>query len=360
MLRQLSTRLCSRPVSCPLSAIATSKLPNNKEGGEGVPTSGYAKRNPENVHWTVEHGENKSRLDRFIKRRAPGLPPGLIQRLIRQGKVTVGGHPPRRNAHPVSTDDIVEVPGHIKLGLSRGKKKPPSDDTSLKEAEMVRTWVIHRDARCVVLNKPAGIATQGGTNMGERHVEAFLPGIGGGRYWLVHRLDKEVSGALIVARDVGAAGILSEHFRNQLISKTYWALVRGKPQRSSGVITADVAGKTAATAYRVLTYAGEHGTFLEMKPTTGRKHQLRVHCAEVLGTPIQGDAKYAGNDALCSTPPALPTGEQVKERIHLHARSIEFPCLTKRHGTSSETNTVTVEAPLPIDIKQYWEALGFH
>lgn len=310
------------------------------------------------VEWTVDETEHNTRLDRFVKRRAPGLPPGLIQKLIRRGKIRVRGDAPRRNAHPLRAQDTVQIPGDIKLGLTRGKKKPPEDDTTIQEAELVRSWVLHRDARCAVLNKPPGIATQGGSNIGERHVEAFLSGIGAGRYWLVHRLDKEASGTLVVARDVGAAALLAEYFRERKVVKTYWALVRGAPIRPDGIITAPVNGKTALTAYRTVKSADENCTWLELKPQTGRKHQLRIHCANVLGTPIVGERKYTsrlGLKALSIEPQGL----------HLHSQCIEFPQLTRVHpggarpqlGPRLRTH-VRVEAPLPPHMHSYWNALS--
>ncbi len=314
------------------------------------------------VYWCVKEEENGARLDRFIKRHAPGLPPGLIQKLIRKGRITVDGASPRRNAYPLEPNSIVGVPGDIKLGLTRGKRAPPPDDTTLAEAFEIRKWILHRDARCVVLNKPPGISTQGGRRSEERHIEAMLSGIGSGRYWLVHRLDREVSGTLVVARDVGAAALLGEYFRERKISKTYWALVKGKPITPSGVITAPIAGKTAFTKYSTIA-SEESGncTLLELKPTTGRKHQLRIHCAGVLGTPIVGDLRYSPKTGLKSLVPR----ESEWKGINLHARRIEFPALTKVHlggakpqlGVKAES-FVDVEAPLPQEMREYWESLG--
>lgn len=315
----------------------------------------------DSVQWTVDPTEDNTRLDRFVKRRAPGLPPGLIQKIIRRGRIRVNGDTPVRNSHPVYANDNVEVPGDIKLGLTRGKRKPSDEDTTLKEAEMVRSWVLHRDARCVVLNKPPGIATQGGTSVGERHVEAFLSGIGAGRYWLVHRLDKDVSGTLVVARDVGAAALLAEHFRNRAVVKTYWALVHGRPLQPNGVITAPIDGKTAYTAYQTVENATEDFTWLELKPSTGRKHQLRIHCANMLGTPIVGDSRY-GSDR------GLKTITAEHDWMYLHSQCIEFPQLTKVHvgrprpqlGPNLKSH-VRVEAPLPVHMENFWKenGLGF-
>lgn len=305
------------------------------------------------VSWPVPNHEDGSRLDRFIKRRAPGVPPGLIQRLIRQRRVRVNSELANRNALPVHTGDVIWFPGDIKLGLHRGKRKPADDDVSLAEAEEVRKWVIHRDARCAVLDKPAGLAVQRG---GGRCLEDLLSGIGTGRYWLVHRLDREVSGAIVVARDVGAAGLLAEAFRSREVVKKYWGLVAGKVNEKKGVIDSDVDGKKAITRWRVVEAVDRYFTWLELEPRTGRKHQLRVHCADVLGTPLLGDMKYGG------------FGEEASELdggLHLMSREVCFPRLTatcggggKRRKAKGGSGILRVTAPLPAHMKDTWKRLG--
>jgi 23S rRNA pseudouridine955/2504/2580 synthase len=329
------------------------------------------------VQWRVGREESGTRLDRFIKRRAPGVPPGLIQRLIRQRRISVAGVTAIRNAHPLRGGEVVEFPGEVKLGLSRGKKKPKDDDISLQEAEYIRSRVLHRDARCVVLDKPAGLATQGGTNVGTRHVEAFLPGLGSGRYWLVHRLDKDVSGALVVARDVGAAATLAGHFRSRRVQKTYWALVEGSLKTRGGVIQMDIDGKASETEYRVVQDLGGFGAWLALRPRTGRKHQLRIHCAEGLKCAIVGDTMYGkpaesfGRDMPFLSSPQNGISDMAESRhVHLHARGIAFPKLTsvehrgpsraKRTGgrVSKAAEMISVTAPLCDHMKGTWTRLG--
>lgn len=324
------------------------------------------------IKWEVTAVDDGARLDRFIKRRAPGVPPGLIQRLIRKRSVLVQSIPAIRNAHPVRTGDIVTFPGHVKLGLSRGKRRPPTDDVSLAEAAIVKSWVLHRDARCVVLNKPAGLATQGGSDQGLRHLEALLPGIGEGRYWLVHRLDKEVAGAIAVARDVGAAGVLAEHFRSRLVRKTYWALVEGAVKEKTGFIDLPVDGKRARTDYRVLQKLDKKFAWVELSPRTGRKHQLRIHCAEGLGAPIVGDTKY-GHEGANGIDEVGEVADQgllalMNPGLHLFSREIQFPKLTQQmsgkrakkseRGDGTVLPTVTVTAPLPPHMKDTWKRFG--
>ncbi|CDF34430.1 unnamed protein product [Chondrus crispus] len=328
--------------------------------------------NVKNVKWEVTAVDDGSRLDRFIKRRAPGVPPGLIQRLIRKRSIMVQSIPAIRNAHPVRTGDVVTFPGHIKLGLSRGKRKPQPDDISLAESAIVKHWVLHRDARCVVLNKPAGLPTQGGSSVGTRHLEALLPGIGEGRYWLVHRLDKEVGGAIVVARDVGAAGLLAEHFRGRLVRKTYWALVEGSVKDKTGFIDLPIDGKRARTDYRVIQSLDKKFVWLELSPRTGRKHQLRIHCADGLGTPIVGDGKYGhgGPEGLDGQNVDGGLLSLMNPGLHLFSREIQFPKLTqhmsgggkrsKRTAGSDGTGfpTITARAPLPPHMKDTWKRFG--
>lgn len=320
------------------------------------------------VLWDVSEVDDGTRLDRFIKRKAPGLPPGLIQRLIRQRSVLVRSVPAIRNAHPVRTGDVVTFPGHIKLGLSRGKKKPPADDVSLAESVIVKKWVLFRDARCIVLDKPAGLPTQGGSGVGARHLEALLPGIGTGRYWLVHRLDREVGGAMVVARDVGAAGLLAEHFRSRLVRKTYWALVKGNVKEKSGFVDVPIDGKRSRTDYRVVQRVDNKFAWLQLSPRTGRKHQLRIHCADGLGAPIVGDGKY-GHEGT-----GIPEGGGLEclmePGLHLFSRRVEFPRLTqqmsgggkraRRPSRGDDTSMIEVTAPLPPHMKDTWKRFGLN
>lgn len=318
------------------------------------------------ISWHVPPEESGTRLDRFIKRRAPGLPVGLIQRLIRQRRVVVNDTPAIRNAFPLPRNATVLFPGDIKLGLDRGKKAPKPDDITLAEAAFIRDTVLHRDARCVVFNKPAGLPSQGGTGVG-RHVEALLPGLGDGRYFLVHRLDKEVSGAMAVARDVGAAAEMADMFRKRTVEKEYWALVEGKMPAEGGRVRMDIDGKASETVYRVVQNLDGFGAWVALKPRTGRKHQLRVHCAMGLKCAIVGERKYGVAGVLDE----LSAGRGAKEGIAsivgggegdlcLHARRLAFPKLTKVHkGRGSDSRgAIDVTAPLPRHMQVAFRKLG--
>lgn len=372
----------------------------SKTGFEMPPPPCLAGSEGQPVRWTVPSTEDGSRLDRFIKRRAPGVPPGLIQKLIRQRKVDVNLGAANSNAFKVYEGDEIRFPGDVKLGLSRRNRKPPKDDVSLAEAHIARSWVLHRDARATVLNKPAGLPVspagpssvnpvllakeskrssgapirvgQGSGPLGidpSRCLQDLLCGLGSGRFWLVHQLDKEVSGAIVVARDVGAAGLLAEFFRSRMIRKTYWALVHGPVRNGTGTVQTPIDGKLAYTAYRVIERVGKTYTWLALYPRTGRKHQLRIHCANGLGCPIVGDTKYCNDDDGLSGTESYDDGEGMFEGlvpaggVHLLSRRIEYPMLTvpsvgNRRKKVIPKRYVGVTAPLPPHMRDTWKRLG--
>jgi len=213
----------------------------------------------------------------------------------------------------------------------------------------------------IVLNKPPGLAVQGGSGT-ERHLDGLLDALRFGsdeRPRLVHRLDKETSGVLVLARAVTAAAFLTRAFREKTTRKIYWAIVVGVPKLRQGRIDlaltklpgregervrADVEdGKRAITYYRVVDDVGGKASWLALLPVTGRTHQLRAHCAAI-GTPILGDAKYG---AVMAHLAGVPGGE----RVHLHARSLSIP-----HPLGG---TLQITAPLPRHMRQSWEFFGF-
>ena len=354
-LRAIWVRRCVTS-SSQIPSITSKTIPADVTASQSV-TPGVSEQP---VIWPVSQVDDGTRLDRFIKRRAPGLPPGLIQKIIRQRRVTVNDEPAIRNAHAVRKGDSVIFPGDVKLGLNRGKKKPKADDVSLAEAEKVREWIVYRDARCAVLDKPAGVPVQKG---GRRSLEELLSGLGAGKYWLIHRLDQEVSGALVVARDVGAAGLLAEYFRTKLVRKLYWGLVVGRPRNDRGLIDVEVDGKKAVTRYRVVQELDRHYSWLELEPRTGRKHQLRIHCAEGLGTPLVGDTRYgfAGQSGG-----AEDLSGFAGPGLHLSSRMIAFPRLTKNctggakraKRNESAKDYISVTVPLPPHMQDTWKRLG--
>jgi len=233
--------------------------------------------------------------------------------------------------------------------------------TDSREAEGLRALVIHRDDDVLAIIKPPGLAVQGGTGV-SRHLDAMLDALRFGaaeRPRLVHRLDKDTSGVLVLARNAFAATKLADAFRGRDAKKTYWALVVGVPKQESGRISSEIAkrgvqgaermaevdgeGKRATTEYAVIEVAGKAVAWLALHPLTGRTHQLRVHC-EALGTPILGDGKYGGRAAFID---GVPDGGM----LHLHARALEIP--HPRGGV------LRLEAPLPSGLTATWKFFGF-
>jgi 23S rRNA pseudouridine955/2504/2580 synthase len=230
-----------------------------------------------------------------------------------------------------------------------------------RDLEMVRRAVLHIDDDLIVLDKPAGLAVQGGTNT-ERHLDALLDGIRFGspeRPRLVHRLDRDTSGVLVLARSAAVAAKLAAAFRGKTVRKIYWAVVVGVPKPRSGRIDRPLAklsglggervapdeedGKRAVTYYRTVSHAGDKIAWLALQPVTGRTHQLRAHCV-ALGTPILGDGKYGGRAAH-------PSGVPQPRKLHLHARALALP--------HPKGGTLTVTAPLPPHMKETWAFFGF-
>src|SRR5206468_12369138 len=232
---------------------------------------------------------------------------------------------------------------------------PPGDEAMMRDA------VLHRDDAVIVLNKPPGLPVQGGSGT-ERHLDGLLDALRFGsaeRPRLVHRLDKETSGVLVIARTASAAAFLTRAFREKTTRKVYWAIVVGLPKLRQGRIDLALAklpgregervradpedGKRAVTYYHVVDSAGTEASWLALLPVTGRTHQLRAHCA-ALGTPILGDAKYGAAAAHL-------TGVPGAKRVHLHARALSIP-----HPLGG---TLRVTAPLPGHMQQTWAFFGF-
>ena len=256
----------------------------------------------------------------------------------------------------------IRVPPMSEAPLTGERLTPqarPQDEAALRDA------VIHRDDHAIVLNKPPGLAVQGGSGT-TRHVDGLLDGLRFGsdeRPRLVHRLDKDTSGLLLIARTPAAATFFTRAFRDKTTRKTYWAIVAGLPEMRQGKIDLALAkrsvakglkgggervraaddGKDAVTYYRVIDTAGDRASWLALRPLTGRTHQLRAHCAAI-GTPILGDGKYGGAAAH------IPGGAAA-HRLHLHARELEIP-----HPAGF---TLKVTAPLPPHMQRMWEFLGF-
>ena len=244
----------------------------------------------------------------------------------------------------------------------KGQRQPALDAT---QAEALRALVLYRDEWLIAIDKPAGLAVQGGTGQ-RRHLDAMLEALRFGaedRPRLVHRLDKDTSGVLLLARDARTARHMAGVFRSKQACKLYWAAVAGVPAKARGRIALPLAkktrrgvervgetraGKEAVTLYQVAARRGREVAWLVLRPLTGRTHQLRVHCA-ALGHPILGDGKYGGRRAF---PEPRDRGPAIARRLQLHAREIAFP-------HPADGTTLRITAPLPPHMAETWAILDF-
>jgi 23S rRNA pseudouridine955/2504/2580 synthase len=305
----------------------------------------------------VGDDDSELRLDRWFKRHFPALGHGRLEKLLRTGQIRIDGKRAKSGTR-LASGQSVRVPP-----LRDSAEVPPRQaEVAETDLEALRASILYRDDWVIAIDKPAGLAVQGGTGQ-SRHLDAMLDGLRFDRPQrpkLVHRLDKDTSGVLLLARSDRAARVLAAAFREQDTRKLYWAIVPGVPRKRRGRIdlplakraegadekvAGDVsAGKSAVTLYATAGVRGRKAAWLVLRPLTGRTHQLRVHCA-ALGHPILGDGKYGGRDAF---PPGLPS----VKRLHLHAREIALP-------HPDDGTTLRITAPLPADLVSTWRALGF-
>jgi 23S rRNA pseudouridine955/2504/2580 synthase len=306
---------------------------------------------------TVAEAEAELRLDRWFKRHYPALARGRLQKLLRTGQIRVDGKRATAGDRVVPGQTIRVPP----LGETEPPMAPVPPRVSPADTAMMHAAILHRDDDVIVLNKPPGLAVQGGTRT-ERHLDGLLDGLRFGypeRPRLVHRLDKETSGVLVIARNAVAAAFLTRAFRDKRTRKIYWALAVGRPQPAQGRINLALAkragpigervrsdpegGRPAVSYYRVVDSVGERASWLALLPVTGRTHQLRAHCAAI-GTPILGDRKYGGAHTRLSGMPDW-------RRLHLHARELAIP-----HPAGG---TLRVTPPLPPHMRHSWQFFGF-
>jgi 23S rRNA pseudouridine955/2504/2580 synthase len=306
--------------------------------------------------FTVEPDDDGVRLDRWFKRNLPKIGFATVSRWARTGQIRVDG----KRAKPddrLAVGQILRVPPGGEQD-SRGPK--PRRELSADEIAEAKTMVIKQTKSAIVLNKPPGLATQGGSKT-NKHVDGLIDAFVEGeepRPRLVHRLDKDTSGVLLVARTPGSAANFSKRFSGRSARKVYWALVVGVPDVKEGTIDAPLAkqpgtggermhvaeenGQTAKTRYRVVDKAGKSAAWIELEPLTGRTHQLRAHMAAI-GHPIVGDGKYGGRDAFL-------TGS-ISRKMHLHARRLVIQ--------APEGGKIDVTAELPEHFTASMEQLGF-
>lgn len=310
----------------------------------------------------VSEDENGIRVDRWFKRRFPQLTHGRLEKMLRKGEVRVDGAKVKANDRLIE-GQIIRVPPMPEPEVSETRVKPVRV-TSEADAAMLRKAVIHKDSAVIILNKPPGLAVQGGTNT-EKHIDGMLDLLtfdAKERPRLVHRLDRDTSGVLALARTSKAATSLGKSFKTKDARKVYWALVMGVPEPRRGTIRlalskqggpgfekmepaekGDEDAKHAVTHFAVVETAAHKLSWVAFMPMTGRTHQIRAHAAAI-GTPIVGDGKYGGSDAH-------PGGE-IERLLHLHARSLDIG--------HPDGKRLFIKAPLPRHMMKAWKLFGFN
>jgi 23S rRNA pseudouridine955/2504/2580 synthase len=307
--------------------------------------------------FTVSEDDDGIRLDRWFKRHMADVSFNLVSRWARTGQLRLNG----KRAVPgdrIEAGQEIRIPPADAAPQRTSRPQPRREWLSDDEVEFVRAMVIHEDPNAFVLNKPPGLATQGGTKT-NKHLDRLLDGLADdrGRPKLVHRLDKDTSGALLVARTARSAGHFAKAFSGRTARKVYWALVVGVPSLDEGLVDAPLSkqpgtggekmhvdpdgGLPAKTRWRVIDRAGNRAAWVELQPLTGRTHQLRAHMAAI-GHPVVGDAKYGGVEAFL-------TGG-ISRKLHLHARRLKI---------DAPDGTIDVTAELPAHIAESLATLGF-
>lgn len=310
----------------------------------------------------VTADENGMRLDRWFKLHFPQVTCAYLNKLTRTGQVRVGGARVKTSTR-LAAEQEIRVPPLAFDTRPADTPKAEVKPLTPEERRLFDGMILHEDKDLYVLDKPAGLAVQGGTKT-HHHLDGLLMGLGaelGERPLLVHRLDRDTSGVIVIAKRRAAAASLGKLFATRGMKKTYWAITQGVPKPNQGRIEiplikakgpggdrmrASAAGEEedeqrAVTHYAVIDKASTLAAWVSLKPVTGRQHQLRAHMAHI-GTPILGDEKYGGNANM-------PDG--VSKRLHLHARRITFP--HPRGGV------IDVSAPLPQHMRDSFAMFGF-
>lgn len=317
------------------------------------------------VNLPVSEDEDDTRLDRWLKRKFHGLSQIQIEKALRKGEIRVDGGRAKANTR-LQAGQMVRVPPMTARSDDESRPKKTVSKVKSEDADFIRSMVIHEDDQIIVLNKPPGIAVQGGTGTA-KHIDGLsraLVGPDEEKPRLVHRLDRDTSGVLVLAKSAGVANKLGALFRSRDLDKIYWAVVLGVPNpmhaelrgwmvKSSGPGDAKEKMRPAehgepnavhaVTQYSVVSNAAQRASWVALKPETGRKHQLRMHMAEI-GCAIVGDRKYT-----CDIP--VPGG--LGSGLHLHARALRLPAL------GGKGKPLEIVADLPPHMIETFEVLGF-
>ncbi len=310
----------------------------------------------------VKEDDNEIRLDRWFKRYYPEVGYGLIQRLLRDKNIKVDGKKASFNQRLLAGQEL-KFPDFKEDENSSSEKDAERKIRPLtqKDIDYVQSLVVYKDDNIIAINKPQGLAVQSGTNV-TYHLDMLLEGLKfelSDKPKLVHRLDKETSGVLVLARNSQSASYLANMFKTRDAKKIYWALVKGVPKMKRGKISFPLLkkegrngfervvvdmeeGQNATTFYRVVENAGKEYSFIELCPKSGRTHQLRVHLAEI-NTPIVGDDKY--------WPREWEKNRTIADKLHLHAKALIFKDMNGKN--------ICIETALPPHFIESFDTLGF-
>lgn len=306
----------------------------------------------------VREEDDGVRLDRWLKKHYPETTFSNLQKILRTGQLRVDGKRAKGDMR-LEKGQSIRVPPQMAAPLPKNER-----GTTQKDIDFIQSLILYKDEHVIAINKPAGLATQGGSKI-NRHVDGMLDGLifDGVRPHLVHRLDKDTSGILLLARNPKIAKRLGELFQGRDIRKYYWAITVPAPEQYQGKIKSTIAktegpggekvrgvseekGKTALTYYQVMETAGNKLAWVAFWPKTGRTHQIRVHALE-MGCPLLGDYKY------CYHQPLLEEQRELPNMLHLHARRIILS-----HPVTGKKLDIT--APLGSEMKKTWKFFNFN
>ena len=308
---------------------------------------------------TIAEDDDGIRLDRWFQRHAKGISFNIVSRWSKTGAVRLNG----TKAGPgdrVNAGQTLTWPEELPVPAASRPVEKPRDPLSVAQIEYMRAMVLHMDAHAIVISKPPGLATQGGTGI-TTSVDVMLDALqydNDARPRLVHRLDKDTSGVLLLARTAKAAAFFSKEFAGREARKSYWALTVAVPKIAAGTIDVAIGkqpgtggekmhvdpetGLKAKTRYRVIESAADRAAWVEFQPLTGRTHQIRVHSAAI-GNPLVGDGKYGGKESFL-------TGG-ISRKLHLHSRRLVIAL--------PGGGTLDVTADLPPHMAESFAMLGF-